>query len=202
MAASPLRVPGDTRTSVQYSELHSRPCSRSYRTPGNAEQHGSMVLLSQMHSAHRASESAHPPPEHRRVVPRSTRSNTPCSSASRSCLKLVLVERRIHPNRLDGVLEKYVRTHGLARRDRPLQPMDVGFLGQGLAAELEASSSSAVVICLVVPHSALETLNTDSWSSPNCCIFFFLPVLSSSTHEGASRPSTGSGGDRSRPEYP
>ena len=83
-AASPLRAPGGTRTFVRYCELHSRPCSRSYRTSGSAEQHGSAVLLSQMHSAHRAPESAQPPPEMLHLAPRSTPSNTPCSSASRS----------------------------------------------------------------------------------------------------------------------
>src|SRR5262249_38078141 len=53
MAASPLRVPGHARTSVQCSELHSRPCARSSAIPGNAEQNPSMVLLSQVLSAHR-----------------------------------------------------------------------------------------------------------------------------------------------------
>src|SRR5689334_11397218 len=75
-AASPLRVPGGTRTFVRCSELHSRPCSRSYRTSGSAEQHGSAVLLSQMRSAHRAPESAQPPSEMLHLGPRRTRLNT------------------------------------------------------------------------------------------------------------------------------
>src|SRR5262245_42884948 len=82
MAAS-SRVPRDTRTSVQYSELHSCPCSISYRTLGNAEQNGSAVLLSQMHSALRTPESMHRSPMVVQLRPSSTRSNTPCSSASR-----------------------------------------------------------------------------------------------------------------------
>ena len=94
-AASPLRVPGDTRTSVQCSELHSRPCARPYGIPGNAGQNRAVVplsnmvllpqtvLLPQACSAQRAPESVHRPPEQIRLVPSSTHSNTPGSSATR-----------------------------------------------------------------------------------------------------------------------
>ena len=82
-AASSLRVPGDTRTSVQCSELHSRPSSRSCGTPGNAEQHGAVVLSSQTCSSQRAPEPDRSPPVQSQLVPRSTRSNTLGSSASR-----------------------------------------------------------------------------------------------------------------------